>query len=217
MVNLQPATTGTQLGLQLNAASSASATLSSQSFMQALSDAIAGTLEKFGIDPGSVSLNLGAKASQNNAVARQVSAAVAPSTPVDTRVGFNALVPLDSVQPHAIPVTAPPVQHFYVNDPVDDAYWNGQPAAVQQLREIDDYSQRQALGSQLASQGYQIDVPVMIWGWDAGKTMALRQSFGYTWVPSALQQPVAVAPGLSAVGSLAAYDPNNPPAGSIKV
>jgi hypothetical protein len=45
----------------------------------------------------------------------------------------------------------------------------------------------------------------------------MRQAAGYTWVPSAGQNPVEVAPGLGAVGNLAAYDPNNPPPGSIIV
>ncbi len=206
MVNLQPAITGAQLGLSLNSPGAASAALSSQSFMQALSDAISGTLEKFGIDPASVKLNLAAQPSQN---------IVAPSQVPDTRIGFNALVPLQQTQAPAAPST--PIEHFYVNNPIDDAYWNSQPAAVQTLRGIDDYAQRQALGSQLASQGYQIDVPVMVWGWDAGQTTALRQSFGYTWVPSALQQPVAIAPGLGAIGTLSAYDPKSPPQGSMKV
>jgi hypothetical protein len=124
---------------------------------------------------------------------------------------------LASVQPQAPEEVNTTAQHFYVNTPADDAYWNSQPPAVQQLRAIDDYAQRQALGSQLASQGYQIDVPVMVWGWDAGQTAALRQSFGYTWVPSALQQQVAVAPGLGAIGTLAAYDPKSAPQGSFKV
>ena len=52
-----------------------------------------------------------------------------------------------------------------------------------------------ALG--LAAQGYTIDYPIMVWGMDAGKTMALRQSYGYSWVPSATQQPIELAPGLT--------------------
>jgi hypothetical protein len=64
MVNLQPALTGAQLGVSLTSPGSSSSALSSQSFMQALSDAISGTLEKFGIDPASVSLNLAPQASQ---------------------------------------------------------------------------------------------------------------------------------------------------------
>src|SRR5689334_716345 len=104
--------------------------------------------------------------------------------------------------------------HYYANDPVDDAYWAKQPAPVQQLREIDDPDQRKALATQLAAQGYSIDVPIMVWGFDAGKTMALRQQYGYAWVPSALQQPIELAPGLN-FPNMPSYDPSNPPPGSI--
>ena len=107
-------------------------------------------------------------------------------------------------------------QHYYANDPVDDAYWAKQPAPVQQLREIDDPDQRKALATQLAAQGYSIDVPIMVWGFDAGKTMALRQQYGYAWVPSALQQPIELAPGLN-FPNMPSYDPKNPPPGSILI
>lgn len=106
--------------------------------------------------------------------------------------------------------------HYYANDPVDDAYWAKQPAPVQQLREIDDPDQRKALATQLAAQGYSIDVPIMVWGFDAGKTMALRQQYGYAWVPSALQQPIELAPGLS-FPNMPSYNPANPPPGSILI
>jgi len=107
-------------------------------------------------------------------------------------------------------------QHWYASDPVDDAYWAKQPPAVQQLREIDDPDARKTLATQLAGQGYTIDVPIMVWGFDAGKTTALRQQYGYTWVPSALQKPIELAPGLS-MPNMDPYDPNNPPPGSILV
>ena len=106
--------------------------------------------------------------------------------------------------------------HYYANDPVDDAYWAKQPAAVQQLREIDDPDQRKALATQLAAQGYSIDVPIMVWGFDAGKTMALRQQYGYAWVPSAFQQPIELAPGLN-FPNMPSYDPTKPPPGSILI
>jgi hypothetical protein len=77
-------------------------------------------------------------------------------------------------------------------------------------------SDREKLGQSLASQGYTIDVPVMVWGWDAGQTMALRQSYGYTWVPSANNAPIQEAPGFNLPG-LVAYNPNTPPPGSILV
>jgi hypothetical protein len=108
------------------------------------------------------------------------------------------------------------VKHWYGADAVDDAYWAKQPAAVQQLREIQDPDQRLELGTQLAHKGYSIDVPIMVWGWDAGKVTAMRESFGYTWVSSALQKPVQAAPGLTGPG-ITPYDPTHPPTGSILV
>jgi len=106
--------------------------------------------------------------------------------------------------------------HYYASDPADDAYWAKQPAAVQQLREIDNVDERKALASQLASAGYAIDVSIMVWGCDAGKVTQARQSYGYTWVPAALQSNVTAAPGIAAPG-MTPYDPSNPPAGSILV
>lgn len=97
----------------------------------------------------------------------------------------------------------------------DDTYWANQPAAVQQLRDIQDPTQREQTAVQLAQEGYSIDVPIMVWGWDPQITTAARESMGYTWVPSALQQSVQVQPGLSFNGT--SYDPANPPAGSISV
>ena len=99
----------------------------------------------------------------------------------------------------------------------DQAYWAAQPPAVQALQNIQNPEQRAAMATQLANEGYSIDVPIMVWGWDPSITTAMRQAEGYTWVPSALQSPVDVAPGLASMGSLAAYDPSNPPAGSIAV
>lgn len=99
----------------------------------------------------------------------------------------------------------------------DNAYWASQPTAVQALRNIQDPTERTELATQLANEGYTIDVPIMVWGWDPSTTMAARAAEGYTWVPSALQNSVDVAPGLPTMGTLAAYDPNNPPAGSIAV
>jgi hypothetical protein len=99
----------------------------------------------------------------------------------------------------------------------DDSYWAEQPTAVQALRNIQDPEQRAAMATQLANEGYSIDVPIMVWGWDPSITTAMREADGYTWVPSALQNPVEMAPGLPSVGTQAAYDPNNPPPGSIMV
>lgn len=94
------------------------------------------------------------------------------------------------------------------------------PPAVRNLMDIQDDGgdgSKEKLAADLARQGYLIDVPIQVWGWDPYLTMALRQSFGYTWVSSALLAPVMVAPGLPGFGTLPAYDPKNPPPGSIKV
>jgi hypothetical protein len=98
----------------------------------------------------------------------------------------------------------------------DQSYWASQPAAVQQLQNIQDPTQRTQVAEQLAGKGYSIDVPIMVWGWDPGTTMAARQSMGYTWVPSAEQHPVEAAPGVAFAGE-ASYNPGQPPTGSITV
>lgn len=97
----------------------------------------------------------------------------------------------------------------------DDAYWAEQPPAVQALRNMPPDQVGQAALA-LAKQGYKIDVPIMVWQWDPLTTMIERQNYGYTWVPSALDSPVLLPPGLSFPG-LPNYDPNNGPADAIKV
>lgn len=97
-----------------------------------------------------------------------------------------------------------------------EEYWNRQPEEVRQLRGIEDPAEREALAAQLTQNGYAIDVPIMVWGWDPLRVMLSRRLFGYTWVPSALQPPVTVAPGIELPG-LPAYDAARPPEGSIAV
>jgi hypothetical protein len=104
----------------------------------------------------------------------------------------------------------------------DPIYWAHQPSPVAALAQLavdvgaPSSSGRTATAIQLATAGYQIDVPIDINGWDAFLTMQMRQQFGYTWVPALLQQPVCAAPGLAYPGC-PAYNPNSPPAGSITV
>lgn len=198
MVNLN---TGSHVTLDVATSGLANSALSSQSLSDQLSQAFSATLQEFGIDPSSIKLTIQSNSGQTNGTSQ------------------NPVTPAASTTP-AQPTTATPVQsltqHWYASDPVDDAYWSKQPAAVQQLREIQDMSQRQTLGAQLAAQGYQIDNAVMIWGWDAGATTALRQSMGYTWIPAANQPNISAAPGITGPG-ITPYDPNHPPAGSIAV
>ena len=179
-------------------------------------------LSKLAIEPSLAAVKA-PEASSQPIAAGQVSVAASHR---EVATGFAALIPATTSAAAAVAAAAPAevmgntktgaIKHWYANDPVDDAYWANQPAAVQQLREIDDSEQRLELGTHLASQGYAIDVPIMIWGWDAGKVTTMRQANGYTWVPSALQQPVTAAPGLTGPGIIP-YDPAHPPIGSILV
>lgn len=99
----------------------------------------------------------------------------------------------------------------------NDIYWASQPPEIQALRSLPDASDARAKAAEdLAKNGFRIDVPIMVWAWDAFKVMKLRSDFGYTWVPSALMPPVTLAPGLAMAGNVP-YDPNAPPPGSIKV
>ncbi len=182
-----------------------SAAVETQSFADELSQTFAAARSKVGIGVASQT----GGASQANVVRQNPVAVIAPvPAAIDPK-------PVNKVTPPPPPPPPPPV----VTDTMlseDDVYWGAQPAAVQQLRNLDDPSQRAALGAQLASQGYSIDTPVMIWGWDPQLTTQLRQSFGYTWVPSALQPPITAAPGITGAG-ITPYDPNHPPPGSISV
>jgi hypothetical protein len=98
----------------------------------------------------------------------------------------------------------------------DEAYWASQPPEVRALPGIADPNQHAARAAELATKGFTIDVPIMVWDWDAYLVMKMRSDFGYTWVPSALQPPVSIAPGLAQPGAVA-YDPLHPPPGSIHV
>jgi hypothetical protein len=96
-----------------------------------------------------------------------------------------------------------------------DAYWATQPPAVQKLRTISDFGERSAMAGQLADQGYAVDLPIMVWGWDPMKTMLTRKMDGYNWVPSFNQSPVST-PNLALPGQTP-YDPDHPPPGAIAV
>jgi hypothetical protein len=188
------------------------------SFENALSEAVAQTLQKFGINPNSVNISIAPAAVGPDSPAKEAAAA----SPKITKAGANSssLAPFMNDSSNSSAVSAASSQDLQPaqqpDQSFDDAYWAKQPAAVQQLRTISDQGQRTLMATQLATQGYKIDVPIMAWGWDPSQVTSLRKSYGYTWVPSALQNPVAVAPGLSVPG-MQPYDPNNPPAGSIAV
>jgi hypothetical protein len=213
--------------------------LSAQSFTSLLSEALSDTLSKLGINPDAITLSVENPPSQSSATS-QPSAAVtaspaaaplaAPSpfaAPAVAALASAAVNPTPSVMtptattPAATTAaTTPPspssALSVSADQAFDESYWSEQPPAVQQLETIQDPLQRSALAENLANEGYSVDVPIMVWGWDPAKVMQARAADGYTWVPSALQQPVSQAPGLGDPG-LAPYDPNNPPSGSIMV
>jgi len=156
--------------------------------------------------------------SQTNA-AGQVS--VAPAAQTSTLSPLQELIQMCQASSPASTTSAsssskPAAAPASSGDTADDDYWASQPAAVQQLRNIQNPNQRAELANQLAGEGYKIDLPIMVWGWDPVTTMQMRESYGYTWVPSLGQQPIAVAPGLSCPGATS-YNPADPPAGSISV
>ncbi len=176
----------------------------SQSFAAELSDTLAGTMRSTPPTPGTPS---------SLPVSQQIAAWRLPGGADDSTSGLNGLV---ITYPDTTSTTAAEAEGSSQQAAsFDDAYWANQPPAVQQLRDIQSQAQRATVGAQLAQEGYTVDVPIMVWGWDPSTTTAARQSMGYTWVPSAGQQPVEVAPGVTFAG--AAYDPAHPPPGSIIV
>jgi hypothetical protein len=129
--------------------------------------------------------------------------------PVPVPVSTLNSTPLTSTAATTASASTPTAAQLAQMTP-DESYWAEQPPAVRALQNMDP-ADRAAAGLQLAQQGYTIDVPIQVWGWDPLTTMVERQNYGYTWVPSALQSPVTLAPGLSFPG-LANYQPDNPPA-----
>ena len=220
--------------------SQASLNQSLDSFHGALSDAVSSTLEKFGIHPRDVEISITrASAASSMPVSENPTTGdrTTPPTPGTPASGsgsssdsssssagstgtLEALFNSPYTQPTQAPAksstesTSAPLD---AQQAFDNAYWAQQPAAVQPLRTMQNPEQRAALATQLAGEGYSIDVPIMVWGWDPSIVTSMRQADGYTWVPSALQNPVESAPGLPGMGTDTAYNPNSAPAGSIAV
>lgn len=96
----------------------------------------------------------------------------------------------------------------------NDAYWKSFPPEIDNLR-FARPEERESIAKTLSSRII-IDAPIMVWGWDPFLTMTMREWYGYTWVPSAFQPQVAVAPGLWVPG-VPSYDPLNIPPGAVRV
>jgi hypothetical protein len=196
------------------------------SFRSALSESVSSTLAQFGIDPNQVQVSVTPASTTNTPAPSTSTPQASMATSNDDYDPFLQAAkadfpttPVPAASSPASEQTADQMQPTAAADPTlayDNLYWAQQPAAVQPLRTMPE-SERQNYAQQLAAEGYKIDVPIMVWGWDPSMVTSMRQADGYTWVPSAMQNPVEVAPGLGALGNLAAYDPNNPPPGSIAV
>jgi hypothetical protein len=100
----------------------------------------------------------------------------------------------------------------------NEAYWLSQPPEVQKLRSLQGEA-RSVEAVNLAIRGFCIDKWIQADGHDAYPVMFARELYGYAWVPSILQEPVPVVPGIDppAGSGWKKYDPTNPPVGSIKV
>jgi len=94
----------------------------------------------------------------------------------------------------------------------DNAYWASQPLPVQALQNMT-AAQRATASQQLAAQGYFIDVPIMVWGWDPYLTMYARQADGITSYPDALGQQTRPV-DLNPADYIPVTPPPVPPAGS---
>ncbi len=202
---------------------------STSSFTDQLAAALEGYLAQAG-DGSNLEIDIQASPSQNSGVRQFVvtvkNPASAPTQPATTATSTaNSALPTNTTQ-SASPQPSGAASSQPAG-PVDeatraaqtraeiDAYWAAQPAAVQQLRNVADFGQRNALAQQLADQGYTIDRAIMVWGWDPLKTMLTRKMYGYNWVPS-MNQPNVTSPNMALPGQTP-YDGGNAPAGSIAV
>jgi len=200
-----------------NTAAPQTSSQSTDGFQSALSAALSATLQEFGINPNQVTVSIAPAASGT-----PMTPATDPFSAAAAAANVGGTAPTPAIATPAAPTTTPATDTPASADSnggtqsFDDAYWAQQPPAVQALRSMDNFNERAQAASELSAKGYQIDVPIMVWGWDPAKITAARQSYGYTWVPSANQPSLAEAPGIKLPG-MTAYDPNNPPAGSIAV
>jgi hypothetical protein len=186
------------------------------SFTDQLAAALEGYLAQSG-NNSNLEIDIQKTPSQNSGVSQFIvtvknpdsaTSDAASASPASASVA-SAADPADTTGTNAQPATDPQMAEI-------DAYWAAQPPAVQQLRNVGDFGARNVMAQQLSDQGYSIDRAIMVWGWDPMKTMATRQMYGYTWVPSFNQSTPSAAPGFALPGETP-YDAGNAPTGSIAV
>jgi len=101
-----------------------------------------------------------------------------------------------------------------------DVYWASVPPELRIFSKPDTpaspKSARIAKALDLAIQGFKVDIPIHVDFQDPVCTMLIRRNQGFVWVPSALDPPIFVMPGLKFPG-LPSYDPDRPSLNYIKV
>jgi len=194
---------------------------SGDSFESALSSARAAAPQQFGTDANQVAapiVSAATTAAATSAATATPTAVSEAGNPMVEIVASESAASSSTSSPASSAITSPATSGASSADPTqsfDDAYWASQPPAVQVLRGMTDENERAQVATQLQQEGYSIDVPIMVWGWDPSITTSMRQSYGYTWVPAMGQTPLQMAPDLT--GPWQAYNPNDPPPGSIIV
>jgi len=101
----------------------------------------------------------------------------------------------------------------------DDIYYAAQPHEIQALRQMTTGDARTKRCQDLATKGFLIHVPIMVWGWDPTTYMGMMEQDGLTWAASALMPPGdgsgPVPPGAIKISTKAkdypAFDPPPPP------
>ena len=176
----------------INAAGHADGT----SFQSQLSVALTSTLEKFGINPNNVNLSI-APIVTGSTKSKSRAAETASATPASAQSSDGTRACQD------------PVLSF------DAAYWASSRPLFKLCKTLT--IQPSARWPPLNWPPPAIRLTRRSWS-GAGirpKSQPCGQDMGYTWVPSAFQNPVAAAPGLT--NGSEGYDPKNPPSGSIAV
>lgn len=104
-----------------------------------------------------------------------------------------------------------------IQQAADEMYLLSRQPAVAALFAMPKGQARIQQAMALAKQGYVIDGEIDAEGEDFYWRTSNRKAMGATWWPSILQPPISILPGLSPFPGVVAYDPANPPLGSIKV
>jgi hypothetical protein len=189
---------------------------SADSFLSQLTSALEGYLAQSG-NNSSLEINIQPTQSQDSGTSQFLVTVTNPSSAPAPAVTAASVVPSDtsaaapadgsaSVAATAEDTAANQAAPEAAPTNEMDAYWDAQPPAVQQLRNLPDFAARSAMATTLAAQGYTIDPQIMVWGWDPMKTMVTREMYGYSWTPSWGQTAEPTQ-----------NDPSAPPPGAIAV